>query len=637
MLEPILKGLVEWLYEMMVDIMSYASGELLGVMSMDLSYFERTAPIISDIVSVFIALGWALLIGNLVFQSLKAIMSGAGFEAEDPKILFLRTFAFAFLLLASRQICNIGSSITGTVINMLELPGSITVTTPDESMFSLGSGAKWLLVIIVGVVLMVQMVKLLFEIGERYVITSVLTFFAPLAFSMGGSKNTNDIFKGWCRMYGSMLVMMIMNIVFLKLIMSAMSQMAAGGVLVWLVFVVALTRVARKIDSHIGKIGLNPAQTGSGIGSRLPGMMTMVAVRTMGSLVSRSMANAKGGSGGKTGKSGNAGRGGTMGAGGRGSRPNNPNSGGGFGGSSTVNNAGRTNSVNTGTHINTGGANTSVGNSETLGTQMGIPNGNKNSKVNNPQNATNTVRNGGTTVNQNGISKNAGSEPKGTYQRPPVPRSTAGGYPNMSSTVSGVLSGENNRQPAQNETKIKTNVPNASKPIKSNMPNTRTGNSHQSNDILQGGAKVITKTNINAENNNNHSNIHNRSQKGADISGGNNYSASVGGNSGGININGGNAGGGTQKFSEHSGGEHFTDRSSERFRESSTGKYTHLQGHTENIEKRINHEYKHGRYNPAAANKKVKRSYYKKDNPLSYRVHNNPKKKRGENNGYKHK
>ena len=503
MLEPILKGLVEWLYEMMVDIMSYASGELLGVMSMDLSYFEKTAPIISDIVSVFIALGWALLIGNLVFQSLKVIMSGAGFEAENPKILFLRTFVFAFLLLASRQICDIGSSITGTVINMLELPGSITVTTPDESMFSLGSGAKWLLVIIVGVVLMVQMVKLLFEIGERYVITSVLTFFAPLAFSMGGSKNTNDIFKGWCRMYCSMLVMMIMNIVFLKLIMSAMSQMAAGGVLVWLVFVVALTRVARKIDSHIGKIGLNPAQTGSGIGTRLPGMMTMVAVRTMGSLVSRSMANAKGGSGGK---SGNAGRGGTMGAGGRGSRPNNPNSGGGFGGGSTVNNAGGTNSVNTGTHISTGGANTSVGNSETVGAQMGMPNGSKIPKVNSPQNGTNTVRNGGTTVNQNGINKNVGGEPKGTYQRPPVPRSTAGGYPNMSNTVSGVLSGENNRQLAQSETKAKTNVPNASKPIKSNMPNTRTGNSQQSNDILQGGAKGITKTNINAGNNNNHLN-----------------------------------------------------------------------------------------------------------------------------------
>lgn len=632
MLEPILKGLVEWLYEMMVDIMAYASGELLGVMSMDLSYFERTAPIISDIVSVFIALGWALLIGNLVFQSLKAIMSGAGFEAEDPKILFLRTFVFAFLLLASRQICDIGSSITGTVINMLELPGSITVTTPDESMFSLGSGAKWLLVIIVGVVLMVQMVKLLFEIGERYVITSVLTFFAPLAFSMGGSKNTNDIFKGWVRMYCSMLVMMIMNIVFLKLIMSAMSQMAAGGVLVWLVFVVALTRVARKIDSHIGKIGLNPAQTGNGIGSRFPGVMTMIAARTMGSLVSQSVANAKGGSGGKTGKSGNAGRGGTMGANGRGPGPNNPSLGG-LGGSSSVNNTGGTNSVNTGTHINTGGVNTSVGNSETLGTQRGVANGSKIPKTNNTQNAADTVRNGGTTVNQNGISKNAVSEPKGTYQRPPVPRSTTGGYPNMSGTVSGVLSGENNRQPAKGS----VNASNVSKPIKATMPNTRTGNSHQSNDILQGGAKGSAKTNISAENISNHSDVHNRSQKGADISGGNNYSASVGGNSGGININGGNMGDGTQMFSKHSGGEHFTDRSSERFRESSTGKYTHLQEHTENTEKRINHEYKHGRYNPAAANKKVKKSYYKKDNPSGYRANNNPKKKRGENYRNKHK
>lgn len=33
MLEPILKGLVEWLYEMMLAIMAYASGELLGAVN----------------------------------------------------------------------------------------------------------------------------------------------------------------------------------------------------------------------------------------------------------------------------------------------------------------------------------------------------------------------------------------------------------------------------------------------------------------------------------------------------------------------------------------------------------------------------------------------------------------------------
>ena len=156
---------------------------------------------------------------------------------------------------------------------------------------------KWLLVIIVGVILMVQMIKLLFEIGERYVIASILTFFAPLAFSMGGSKNTNDIFKGWVRMYCSMLLMMLMNIVFLKLIMSAMLQIDSGNVLIWVIFVVALTRVARKIDSHIAKIGLNPAQTGDGIGTRLPGMMTLMAVKAVSSAVGKSLAGGKGSAG----------------------------------------------------------------------------------------------------------------------------------------------------------------------------------------------------------------------------------------------------------------------------------------------------------------------------------------------------
>ncbi|MCR4718698.1 MAG: hypothetical protein K5768_03610 [Firmicutes bacterium] len=297
MLEPIFKGLVEWIYGIMVDIMTYASTELLSVMSMDLEYFEETAPIILDIRDVFIALGWALLIGNLLFQSLKAMISGIGFESEDPKLIFFRTFIFSFLLLASRQICDIGLGITTKVIELLQLPSSIEVRTPDESMFSMAADAKWMLVIIVGIVLMVQMVKLLFEIGERYVITSILTFFAPLAFSMGGSRNTNDVFKGWVRMYCSMLVMMIMNIVFLKLIMSAMSRMASGSVLIWLVFVVALTRVARKIDSHIGKIGLNPAETGNGMGSRLPGMMSLMAVRVISSAIGKSISGTKGSSG----------------------------------------------------------------------------------------------------------------------------------------------------------------------------------------------------------------------------------------------------------------------------------------------------------------------------------------------------
>lgn len=254
-------------------------------MDMDLTYFESTAPVIQAMTTVIIAMGWALLLSNLFYQALRTMLHGAGFESEDPKILACRTMAFAFLLIVSRDICNIGLSISGQVIEWLQFPAELGLVIPAEEAYDVSSSARWLIAIIVGVILVFQIVKLLFEIGERYVIVAILTYFAPLAFGLGGSRNTQDIFKGWCRMYCSMLVMMIMSTAFLKLIISAMEHAGDGNILIWLIFVVAMARVARKLDSHIAKIGLNPAVTGDALGSRLPGMLTAVAVRNMATTI----------------------------------------------------------------------------------------------------------------------------------------------------------------------------------------------------------------------------------------------------------------------------------------------------------------------------------------------------------------
>ena len=62
---------------------------------MALNYFRQVAPVTDDILSIVIAAGWALLLGNLVFQAVKSMASGLGFEGEDPKLLFTRTFVSA--------------------------------------------------------------------------------------------------------------------------------------------------------------------------------------------------------------------------------------------------------------------------------------------------------------------------------------------------------------------------------------------------------------------------------------------------------------------------------------------------------------------------------------------------------------
>ena len=261
------------------------ANSLLNVFSMDLVYFEQYAPVTSEIIQIIAATGWALLIGNMAFQAMLSMVSGIGFEGEDPKLLFTRTFVFSFLLVASRQVCAIGLGLTSTVIDLLQIPDAVNINTPDESFFGMFDGA-WLLVVIVGIILIWQIVKFFFEVGERYVVLAVLTFMAPLAFGMGGSKNTEDIFKGWARMYGSMCVMMLMNVVFLKLLLSAMSSIPSGvGIIPWLIFVVALARVGRKVDDLVCRIGLNPARTGDPLGRGVPLALTMMVARNIGKSV----------------------------------------------------------------------------------------------------------------------------------------------------------------------------------------------------------------------------------------------------------------------------------------------------------------------------------------------------------------
>jgi len=286
MLERIFQGLIQWIYGMFLEMVEFFANALLQVFSMDLAYFERVMPVTTTISGIITASGWALLIGNLVFQALKGMMSGLGFEAEDPKTLFARSFVFSFLLLGSRQIADIGFGLAGRVMIILQMPSAVSIRFPTESMF--GIGAAWLLVVIVGFVLMWQIVKLFFVVGERYFIVGLLTIMAPWAFAMGGSRNTADIFKGWVRMYASMCVLLVMNVIMLQLLLSAMGHMPSGvGVIPWLIMVVAIAKVGRTIDSMVARIGLNPAVSSDGRMGRMPGMLSIMAIKSIASSVTR--------------------------------------------------------------------------------------------------------------------------------------------------------------------------------------------------------------------------------------------------------------------------------------------------------------------------------------------------------------
>ena len=281
MLELLFQGFIEWIYGLILECWEYFASVLFDLMSLDFAYLREHIPIIDTIRQIMLGVGWALLIGNLVFQATRGMAAGLGFDAEDPKLLFTRTFAFSFLLVASPQICELGLNMTSTVIELLQMPDAVDITFADEASFAGMSGA-WLLVVICGIIVMFQTFKLIMEMAERYFILAVLTITSPLAFGMGGSRNTSDIFTGWCRMFGSMCLLMATNVMFVKMLLSVLSYYPSGlDVLPWMVLVVTIVKVAKKADSILARIGLNPAMTGDPLGRGFPGAMTMMVVRSL--------------------------------------------------------------------------------------------------------------------------------------------------------------------------------------------------------------------------------------------------------------------------------------------------------------------------------------------------------------------
>ena len=159
MLELLFRGFFEWIYGLILECWEYFSSVLFDLMSLDFAYLETYMPIITTIRQIMLGVGWALLLGNLVFQATRSMVAGIGFEADDPKLLFTRTFVFSFLLVASPQICDICLNMTSVIIDMVQMPDAAAIKLPDEGFF-VDLTTSWLLVIVFGLIVMFQTCKL---------------------------------------------------------------------------------------------------------------------------------------------------------------------------------------------------------------------------------------------------------------------------------------------------------------------------------------------------------------------------------------------------------------------------------------------------------------------------------------------
>ena len=222
----ILDGIVAWIAEQVMNGLDLITTSVLGALGCDMSVFLRYFPAAETMYQVFVALGVGLILLNWVWQLFKNYGLGIGLEAEDPLKLSIRSVLFLMLVLFADEIVAMIMTIGGTPYQWIitsELPplnfadfNSVVITILGVC----ASGSVAIIALILLLILAWNYIKLLFEAAERYVLLGVLVYTAPVAFAMGSSQTTSNIFKSWCRMFGGQVFLLLMNARCLRLFVS---------------------------------------------------------------------------------------------------------------------------------------------------------------------------------------------------------------------------------------------------------------------------------------------------------------------------------------------------------------------------------------------------------------------------------
>lgn len=284
----IFESIVNWVASIVTSIMDAVSGIFLNALGTDMTAMEQYFPFVTEAFSIFQYTAWALLFLITVWQLFR-VFGGPVTEAENPWQLLARSAIFAILIGYAKPIFLLALDIARApytaLMDATMDPGGFTFAGVEQV---LQNGLSTLVstITVIGplltIILMISLgwnyFKMLLECVERYVVVGVLCYTSPLAFSMGGSKTTNNVFKGWTRMVGSQLLLLVLNVWFLRAFNSTVGQFVSNGgalssgqgsIFLWMFVALAFLKTAQKFDSYLAAMGLNVAQTGSSMGMEL--------------------------------------------------------------------------------------------------------------------------------------------------------------------------------------------------------------------------------------------------------------------------------------------------------------------------------------------------------------------------------
>lgn len=290
MMETILGFLVKALGKLMTMLCT----AFMSSLNMDVDQYATLFPFISTASAFFKTIGLGLVLLIAAFQLAKFFFGPLSAAKESPVHILIRSVIAAGLVQS-------GDKIMKVVIEMAKGPYSAMISAVSgmpvmtytsvnwgsavtDAVTVLAAGPVGLGIILLGglvlmIALGINVIKLMMEICERYLMVGILYYTCPLTFSTVASGQTSAIFQRWLSMFFGQCIVMTLSVWSFGIAMSGISTLGTkngAGFILQMLMIIAACRLGLRVDSYMQQIGINTATTGGSLLDEVAGAVGVI-------------------------------------------------------------------------------------------------------------------------------------------------------------------------------------------------------------------------------------------------------------------------------------------------------------------------------------------------------------------------
>lgn len=258
----------------------------LGCISFDIEQFSNNFPIAQTLYMILQGVSFGLVFGICIFQLVKFFTGPLTDSTETPLRICARcVIACACILIGNYglvAVCNLFSypyadmlAADGVQYQLSSIIGNITydggagfVSAAQDGLSIATGGMSVLAMLIIALIVLLllawNLIKLILEVVERYLVLMSIIYTSPLGWATFASESTAGIFKKWLSMFFTQCIMMLLNVWSFKVILSVLGTGGAddSSMFMRLILGLAFCKVAQRMDTYLNQLGASPAITG---------------------------------------------------------------------------------------------------------------------------------------------------------------------------------------------------------------------------------------------------------------------------------------------------------------------------------------------------------------------------------------